>query len=56
MKAATLGRVEDLALEQCYQRARELLWSAPCDLAIAAAAVAEFQNAVNATTASGSGK
>lgn len=52
-KAAAQGRVEDLALEQLYQRARDLLWSAPCDLAIAAAAVAEFQNAVNATTARG---
>jgi len=52
-KAAALGRIEDLGLEQLYQRARDLLWSAPCDLAIAAAAVAEYQSAVNATAASG---
>jgi len=52
-KAATLGRIEDLALEQLYQRAHDLLWSAPCDLAIASAAVAEYQSAVNATAASG---
>lgn len=55
-KAAALGRVEDLGLEQRYQRARDLLWSAPCDLAIAAVAVAEFQNAVNATAADGDDK
>ena len=48
-KAAGLGRIEDLALEQRYQRARELLWCAPCDLAAAAAAVAQYQDAVNAT-------
>ncbi|MGH3912295.1 MAG: hypothetical protein ACRDTC_02615 [Pseudonocardiaceae bacterium] len=42
--------------EATLQRAPDLLWSAPCDLAIAAAAVAEFQDAVNATTASGGGK
>jgi len=55
-KAATLGRIEDLALEQLYQRARDLLWSAPCDLAIAAAAVAEYQSAVNATAATSGGE
>lgn len=48
-KAARLGRIEDLALEQCYLRAHDLLWRAPCDLAIAAAAVAEYQDAVNGT-------
>ncbi|MGH3780567.1 MAG: hypothetical protein ACRDRO_08030 [Pseudonocardiaceae bacterium] len=48
-KAAGLGRIEDLALEQRYQRARTLLWRAPCDLAVAAAAVAQYQDAVNAT-------
>lgn len=52
-KAASLGRIEDLALEQLHQRARDLLWSAPCDLAIAAAAVAEYQSAVNVTAAGG---
>jgi hypothetical protein len=48
-KAAALGRIEDLALEELAQRARDLLWSAPCDLAAAAAAVTEYQDAVNAT-------
>ncbi|MGH3550705.1 MAG: hypothetical protein ACRDQU_21815 [Pseudonocardiaceae bacterium] len=47
-KAAGLGRIEDLALEKRYQRARTLLWRAPCDLAVAAAAVAQYQDAVNA--------
>ncbi|MGH4013704.1 MAG: hypothetical protein ACRDSL_07170 [Pseudonocardiaceae bacterium] len=50
-KAAALGRIEDLALEHCYQRARDLLWTAPCDLALASAAVAEYQTAVNTTAA-----
>jgi chaperonin cofactor prefoldin len=48
-KAAGLGRIEDLALEARYQRARTLLWRAPCDLVAAAAAVAEYLDAVNAT-------
>lgn len=52
-KAAASGRVEDLALEQRYQRARDVLWSAPCDLGVAAAVVAEYQNAVNATVPNG---
>jgi hypothetical protein len=47
-KATGLGRIEDLALEQRYQRARDLLWRAPCNLAVAAAAVADYQDAVNA--------
>jgi hypothetical protein len=48
-KAAGLGRIEDLALERRYQRARTLLWHAPCDLVVAAGAVAEYLDAVNAT-------
>jgi hypothetical protein len=52
-KAAGLGRIEDLALEQRYQRARTLLWCAPCDLAAAAIAVARYQAAVNATATDG---
>lgn len=47
-KAAGQGRIEELALVQRYQRARDLLWSAPCDLAAAAEAVADYQSAVNA--------
>lgn len=46
-KAADRGRVEDLPLEQLYRRARTLLWQAPCDLAVAAAAVTKYQHAVN---------
>ncbi|MGH3815679.1 MAG: hypothetical protein ACRDUV_25045 [Pseudonocardiaceae bacterium] len=47
-KAAGQGRIEELALVQRYQRAHDLLWSAPCDLAAAAEAVADYQSAVNA--------
>lgn len=53
VKASALGRIEDLELERQYQQARELLWRAPCDLAAAAAAVRQYQNAVNETPASG---
>ncbi|MCA1675115.1 MAG: hypothetical protein LC799_23975, partial [Actinobacteria bacterium] len=48
-KAAALGRIDDPALEQRYQRARDLLWAAPCDLALTSTAVAEYQKAVNTT-------
>ncbi|HEV7829056.1 MAG TPA: hypothetical protein VGP04_09420 [Pseudonocardiaceae bacterium] len=49
-KAAGLGRIEDLELDQQHERARELLWRAPCDLITASAAVAEYQDAVNLRT------
>lgn len=45
-KAARLGAVEDTALTERYDRARELLWTAPCDLTAAEAAVAGYQQAV----------
>ena len=45
-KAARLGAVEDTALAQRYDRARVLLWTAPCDLTAAEAAVAGYQQAV----------
>ena len=45
-KAARLGGAEDLVLTQRYDRARELLWTAPCDLAAAAEAVAAYQQAI----------
>jgi hypothetical protein len=45
-KAARLGAVEDTALSERYDRARELLWTAPCDLTAAEAAVAGYQQAV----------
>ena len=45
-KAARLGAVEDPGLAERYDRARDLLWTAPCDLTAAAAAVAGYQQAV----------
>ena len=45
-KAARLGAVEDPGLAEYYDRARDLLWTAPCDLAAAEAAVAGYQQAV----------
>ncbi len=38
-KAARLGGVEDPGLAERYDQARDLLWTAPCDLAAAEAAV-----------------
>jgi hypothetical protein len=45
-KAARLGGAEDPGLAQRYDQARDLLWTAPCDLAAADAAVAAYQQAV----------
>ena len=45
-KAARLGAAEDAALTARYQQARELLWTAPCDLAAASAAVTGYQQAI----------
>ncbi len=45
-KAARLGAVEDPGLAEWYDRARDLLWTAPCDLAAAETAVAGYQQAV----------
>jgi hypothetical protein len=45
-KAARLGAAEDAELTRRYQRARDLLWTAPCDLAAASAAVADYQQAI----------
>ena len=45
-KARQLGATEQPRLTRSFQIARELLWSAPCDLAASAEAVLEFQNAV----------
>ena len=42
-KAARLGAVEDTGLAERYDRARDLLWTAPCDLAAAADAVTGYQ-------------
>jgi hypothetical protein len=45
-KAARLGAVEDAGLTERYDRARGLLWTAPCDLTAAADAVSGYQQAV----------
>lgn len=45
-KAARLGAAEDQILAERYDQARQLLWTAPCDLAAAEAAVAGYQQAV----------
>jgi hypothetical protein len=45
-KAARLGAAEDPTLAARYDQARELLWTAPCDLNAAADAVNRFQQAV----------
>jgi hypothetical protein len=49
-KAARLGVAEDTDLVASYDQARDLLWTAPCDLTAAAAAVAGYQRAINTTT------
>jgi hypothetical protein len=45
-KAARLGAEEDPGLTERFNHARGLLWTAPCDLAAAADAVAGYQQAV----------
>jgi hypothetical protein len=45
-KAARLGAAEHLDLDQGYQQAKAMLWSAPCDLTAASAAVTGYQEAV----------
>ena len=45
-KAARLGAGEDVGLTERFNRARALLWTAPCDLAAAADAVTGYQQAV----------
>ncbi len=50
-KAARLGATEDPGLAARYDQARELLWTAPCDLTAAADAVDRFQQAVLAVGA-----
>ena len=45
-KAARLGAAEDPGLAARYDQARQLLWTAPCDLNAAADAVNRFQRAV----------
>jgi chromosome segregation ATPase len=45
-RSAKLGAAENRDLEERHERARKLLWSAPCDLSQAADAVTSFQQAV----------
>mgnify|MGYP001223019521 CR=1 FL=1 len=45
-RAGKIGAAEDTGLDVLERRAREVLWSAPCDLAAAAAAVTSYQQAV----------
>ncbi|MFF3058265.1 hypothetical protein [Streptomyces sp. NPDC057909] len=45
-KVARHGLAEDLVLIERYDAARRMLWSAPCDLRVAAQAVLRYQEAV----------
>jgi hypothetical protein len=45
-KATRLGSGADPDLAERYERARDLLWSAPCDLTAATAAVTGYQQAI----------
>ncbi|QKG26064.1 hypothetical protein ACTIVE_7717 [Actinomadura verrucosospora] len=45
-KAARLGGSEDAELTAIYERARELLWTSPCDLREATATLAGYQQAI----------
>jgi hypothetical protein len=53
-RAAKLGGAEDSDLDARYDRARDLLWTAPCDLPAATDAVTGYQQAVLALTTPGS--
>ncbi len=44
-KVARLGFAEDPELVEKYERARRMLWSAPCDLRVAEQAVLRYQHA-----------
>ncbi|MFJ6069432.1 hypothetical protein ACIQFU_01080 [Streptomyces sp. NPDC093065] len=44
-KMARLGHAEDPELAEKYERARRMLWSAPCDLRVAEQAVLRYQYA-----------
>jgi hypothetical protein len=48
-KAARLGAAEDASLAARYDEAHALLWTAPCDLTAAQAAVVTYQRAILAT-------
>ncbi|PPS85506.1 hypothetical protein [Streptomyces sp. MH60] len=44
-KMARLGHAEDPELAEKYEKARRMLWSAPCDLRVAEQAVLRYQHA-----------
>ena len=48
-KAARLGAAEDADLARRHEQAHDLLWTAPCDLVAAEAAVTAYQRAILAT-------
>jgi len=52
-RAARLGGAEDSELDARFARAQELLWTAPCDLSAATAAVTGYQQAVLALSGRG---
>jgi hypothetical protein len=52
-KAGVLGAAENASLDAFYQQAHDLLWTAPCDIAAADAAVTRYQQAVLALSAQG---
>ncbi|MEW1843451.1 hypothetical protein AB0392_36375, partial [Nonomuraea angiospora] len=45
--AVRKGLAEDPAASELFERARVLLWTAPCDLTRAAAAVETYQRAIH---------
>jgi hypothetical protein len=45
-KAGGIGAAENAELDQRYQQAKNLLWTAPCDLAAATVAVNGYQQAI----------
>jgi len=49
-KAVRVGAAEDIELSKLYAQGHDLLWTAPCDLATAAAAVTVYQQAILALT------
>jgi hypothetical protein len=52
-KAGAIGAAENAGLDTLYKQARDLLWTAPCDIAAADAAVTRYQQAVLAFSAAG---
>ncbi|MET9252453.1 hypothetical protein ACGFZL_02620 [Streptomyces sp. NPDC048182] len=54
-KVARLGYAEDPELTEKYEKARRMLWSAPCDLRVAEQAVLRYQHAAADLLGSGPG-